>query len=182
MSRKGLKTLLAMGVVLAGLSTSALAQDQGQQRPDRGQDRGERGERGNFDPAQMRERMLQRYKEQLGATDEEFKVLQPKLEKVMTAQREGRSGGFGFGGFTGRGGDRGRDRGSENQSAVAKANSELRAAVEANASADELTKRLATLRETRAKAREDLAAAQKELKELVTAKQEAQLVIAGLLE
>src|SRR5688500_16748488 len=84
MSRKGLK-MLAMGLVLAGLSTSAFAQDQGNQPREGGErrERGERGgDRGNFDPAQMRERMMARYKEQLGATDEEFKVLQPKLEKV----------------------------------------------------------------------------------------------------
>jgi len=48
---------------------------------------GQAGPRGNFDPAQFRQRMDERMKEALGATDEEWKVLQPKIEKVQ--RREG---------------------------------------------------------------------------------------------
>ena len=47
---------------------------------------GDRG-RGNFDPAQFREQMNQRMRERLGASEEEWKVLQPRIEKVQTAQR-----------------------------------------------------------------------------------------------
>src|SRR5258706_5899487 len=86
----------AMVVAILAMSAgSAFAQNQ-----NNGQARGQG--RGNFDPAQMRERMMTRIKEQLGATDDEWKAIEPKVDKVMTAQRESR-GGFGFGGF-GRGG------------------------------------------------------------------------------
>src|SRR5690242_17995936 len=39
--------------------------------------------RGNFDPAQMRQRMEERLKTELGVSDDEWKALQPKVEKVM---------------------------------------------------------------------------------------------------
>lgn len=140
------------------------------------------GGRGGFDPAQMRERMMKGYKDQMGASDEEFKVIQPKLEKVMTAQRDARVGGFGFG----RGGRGGRDGGAatdQPQSALAKATAELRTALEnKETKAEELVAKLKTLREARDKARADLATAQKELKEVLTQRQEAAMVIAGLLE
>src|SRR5205814_10221636 len=94
--RLGFAMVIAILAMSAG---SAFAQNQNNGQA-RGQGQG--GGRGNFDPAQMRERMMSRIKEQLGATDEEWKAIEPKVDKVMTAQRESR-GGFGFGGF-GRGG------------------------------------------------------------------------------
>jgi hypothetical protein len=168
MKRSGWMAALVLGLMLV-LSGSAMAQDQGG-----------RGNRGNFDPAQMRERMMTRLKEQLGANDEEWKVLSPKVEKVMTAQNNSRSGG-GFGG--GRGG-RGGGGGGDNQptTALGTASRDLRQALENNAPAEEINKKLAAYREARTKAREELASAQKELKELLTPKQEAQLVVNGMLE
>src|SRR5437764_12375408 len=99
----------AMGLVLCVGSGSAMAQAQpGAQPGQPGQPGGGRGNRGNFDPAQARERMLTRIKEQLGASDDEWKALQPAVEKVMTAQRDARGGGRGGpGGPGGRGGRRG---------------------------------------------------------------------------
>lgn len=155
-----------------------------------------RGGRGNFDPEQMRQRMIDNYKEQLGMTDEEVKAIMPKIEKVQQLQRDSRSGGFPFGfggpgggpgGFGGRGGDRGGrggDRqGDQPQSAVAKATSDLRTAVQDKAaSADDISKKLTALRQAREKAKSDVAAAQKDLRELLTQKQEAALVLMGILE
>ena len=141
---------------------------------------GGRGGRGNFDPAQFREMMMNRIKEQLGATDDEWKVLQPKIEAVQTAQQDSRGGmmmGFGRrGGPGGPGGD-------QPQTALQKAAAELRQVVEnKDASADDAKAKLAAYREARAAARKKLADAQKELQDLVTAKQEAALVSMGLLE
>ena len=66
--------------------------------------------RGNFDPEQMRQRMMERYKERLEVTnDDEWKIIQDRIEKVVTAQRETRIGGFGFGGPGGRRGPGGGD-------------------------------------------------------------------------
>ena len=141
---------------------------------------------------EFQERFQNMMKEQLGTTDEEWKVLAPKIEKIQTAQRNSRGGG-GFGGFGGRGGGGGggggrggdRDRGgdTENQTPVSKASRELRAALEnKDTPAEEITKKLAALREAREKGRAELQAAQKELKEVLTARQEAVLVTFGMLE
>ena len=147
------------------------------------------GGRGNFDPAAMRQRMLDGIKEQLGANEDEWKVLQPKIEKVMTAQRETRGSMFG-----GRGG---RTRGGDNaggatpapaatdqpQSKTAKAQQDLRKALEDKGTApEELTKKLTALREARDAAKAELVAAQKQLKEVITVRQEAVLVSSGMLE
>src|SRR5437762_6836879 len=89
-----LRLVFAMFIAMMAIgATSAFAQQDNQQG---GRNQG----RGNFDPAQFRQRAMDRIKEQLGATDDEWKVIQPKVEKVMTAHRESR-GGFGFGGFGG---------------------------------------------------------------------------------
>ena len=71
--------------------------------------RGGPGGPGGFNPEEFRKRMMERMQEELGTTAEEMQVLQPKIEKVMTAQRDARGGmGMGFGGGRGgRGGGRG---------------------------------------------------------------------------
>lgn len=61
---------------------------------------------GGFDPAQMRQRMLQRVREQLEVKDDaEWKVVSERIQKVMEARRGlGGPGGFGGFGFMGPGG------------------------------------------------------------------------------
>src|SRR5258708_19275429 len=50
--------------------------------------------RGYFDPAQFRQRMMDRYKERLEVTsDNEWKVIQDRIEKVRQLQRDLRIGG-----------------------------------------------------------------------------------------
>jgi hypothetical protein len=182
-------------VTMLAIAGVAFAQQEDNNRRggDRGADRGgDRGDRRNFDPAQFRERMMNRYKERLGIKDEEeWKAILPKLEKVMAVQRSARGGGgFGGGGapggFGGRGGgDRGGfgGGGDREQSPVSRASQELREAL-ANEStpADTINQKLTAYRDARAKAREELAAAQKELRELLVQRQEATLVMEGLLD
>ena len=135
------------------------------------------GGRGNFDPAQMQQRMLERYKETLKVTDDaEWKVLSEKLTKVMTARRDA----GGFGGMMGgrRGGPGG---GGQDASADTTPLGELRKALEGSDSALIKTK-LAAYREYRAKKQAELKAAQEELKRVLTAKQEGQLVAEGVVE
>ena len=49
--------------------------------------------RGNFDPAQMRTRMLERLKEQMEVTDDsEWKAIEPLIQNVMEARTAGVSG------------------------------------------------------------------------------------------
>src|SRR3954470_5374615 len=90
--------LVVLAAMLLAAAPATFAQNQGGQG------------RGNFDPAEMRARMEARMKEQLGVSDDEWKVLQPKVEKVMTAQRDARAGG-GFGGPGGRRGGGGANGG-----------------------------------------------------------------------
>src|SRR5690349_3289506 len=138
---------------------------------------------GQFDPAQFRERMMNNIKERLGASDDEWKVLEPKVEKVMTAQRDARAGG-GFGGFGG--GRRGGGGGGGDQqptTEVGKASADLRTALEnKDTPADDIAKKLAAYREARDKGRAALQASQKELKEILTQRQEAVMVNMGMLE
>jgi len=159
--------------VLAMSATGAMAQNQN-------------GGRGNFDPAAFRERRMNQIKEQLGATDEEWKAIEPKVDKVMTAQRESFGGFGGRGGPGGRGGGGGGGGGGADQqptTAVGKASVELRTTLEDKAAAPEtIAKKLAALRDAREKARKGVQDPQKELKEILTQRQEAVLVVNGMLE
>lgn len=135
-----------------------------------------------FDPAAFKQQRLDRLKEQLSATDDEWKVLQPKIEKVMDAQMAGFGGGFGRGG---RGGNNGGAAAADAPppTPTAKAQQELRTLLEnKDASADDIKAKLAALRDARAKTKADLEAARKDLKEVLTQRQEAVLVTNGMLE
>ena len=81
--------MLALGLAVLAPASSSFAQE----RENRG---------GGFDPAQFREMMMNNLKERLDAKDDEWQVLQPKLDKLMTAQRESMAGRMR--GFSTRGG------------------------------------------------------------------------------
>src|SRR6187455_1760009 len=103
MSRRTILVSMVMGALMLPATLSfaqeqpAPAQGQGEQRRD-GQNRG--GDRGG-DRAAFQERMAGIMKEQLGASDDEWKVIQPKLQKVLEAKRD--TGAFGGGFFGNRG-------------------------------------------------------------------------------
>jgi hypothetical protein len=147
------------------------------------------GGRGNFDPAQFRQRRLDNIKQQLGSTDDEFAALQPKIEKVMDLQQQNQMGGFGGRG----GGRRGGGGGGGGVGGAAPANATpnpVRDALTAlnttlqnkDASADEIKEKLTALRDARSKAHDDLVAAQKDLQGVLTQRQEAILVTNGMLD
>ena len=160
------------------------------------------GGRGRGGPANMeefRKMMMDRLQERLGATPDEMQVLSPKLEKVMTAQRDAMSGMgmgmgrlFGRGGRGGGGGGGGQGRGpgcgggggfQMPETPVSKATQELDTLLENKDAPDaEVATKLTALREARAKSRADLQAAQKELQEVLTPRQEAILVVLGMVE
>lgn len=188
MQRRRMTIGMAVGVLALAIAGLCLAQ------PQAGGNRGNRGERGaggNFDPAQMRQRMMERWKEQLGADDESWKVIEPRLTKVMELSRDnlgGRGGMFGGMGMRGgRGGDAGnrpRFPGEENRqpTAVEKAAEALSTTLEnQSASAETIKQQLTALRAARVKAQQDLATAQQDLRQLLTVKQEAILVLNGTL-
>jgi len=141
--------------------------------------------RRRFDPAQMRERYLQRIKETAQIGDEEWTVLKPRIEKVQTLSRDVGGGGRGmFFGQRRRRRDTGdTDEAAQPQSDVAKALEELQKTLENEAAtAAEIKGKLKTLREAREKAKQELAKAKEAVRELVTVRQEAQLVVMGILD
>ncbi len=155
---------------------------------------GQRGPGGQFDPAQMRQRMMDNMKQQLGADDAAWKVLEPRLAKVMDLNRQTQASGRGMFGMMGPRGNRGGNdaggqgnrRGPQQDPAtmtpVEKASEQLRTTLDnQSASPDEIKKNLTALREAREKAKQELATAQAELKKILTVRQEAQLVMMGQL-
>jgi hypothetical protein len=188
------KKMIVVGVVvcIVAVMAGSLSWAQPQGRGERGQRGPGQGPGGRFDPARMRQMMEQRMKEQLGVSDEEWKVIGPRLTKVMELNRQA-GGGMGMGrlfmrrgpqGQRGPGGDRPRPGRPEGQelTPVQKAMDELDATLEnESAAAEEIKAKLTALRGAREKARQQLATAQQELRQLLTLRQEAQLVMMGLL-
>lgn len=175
--KRQLLTLVLAGSTLVG--TLAWAQNDAPPRGDRNErnERGNRGDRPRMDPEQMRQMMMNRLKEQLKTTDEEWTVIQPRIEKVAEIQRSLR----GFGGAFGRG-DRMRDD-DQPQNDVQRTHDELRQTVRDEASTEEaIQEKLVAYRAAREKAEGDLDTARKELSEVLTPRQEAVLVMVGMLE
>jgi len=141
-------------------------------------------------PEEMRKRMQDRMRERLGATEEEMKVLGPKIEKVSTLQRAGR-GGFGGGMAARGGGRRGGTPGAtpapgapaREQSDVQKKTEALQSLLDDQASSSSAIKAaLDALRAAREKAAQELEAARKDLRAVVTVRQEAALVLMSVLD
>lgn len=161
---------------------------------ERSSDRGGR----DFGGGDFRQRFSDRMKELMGASDDEWQVLSPRIERVQQLQRSastGRSGmsmlfsrgggsGGGRGGPGGGGSSRDFSRGAEQPAApVEQKAKELQASIDnKGAGSDELKLKLAALREERDRARAETAKAQEELRELLTMRQEAILVMMGVLE
>lgn len=181
---KSLSRLLALGgsALLLGLGAAqAPAQEQ---RPDRG------------DPEQFRQRMMERYREQLEVkSDDEWKLIEQRITKVFEARRElgsGNRGGFGRGGGGGGGGRRGGDgannAGDNNDRRRGGGGGEaspdeaaLQAALDAKASPDDLKAKLAKVRASRKEKQAKLEKAQDELRQVLSVRQEALAVMNGLL-
>lgn len=169
----GVTTLLAVG------TGSAVAQ--------------ERQGRGNFDPEQMRVRMIERYRETFEVKeDAEWKLIEGRITKVSDARRE-MGGGRGFGGPGGPGGRRGGgDAGAAGDQGADRRRSffgepspeadALQKALEAKAPADEIKTKLAKYRESQKAKQAKLDKAQAELRQVLSVKQEANAVLMGLLQ
>lgn len=151
-----------------------------QERPGRG--------RGDFDPEQFRQRMLDRVRENMEVKDDaEWKIIAGRIEKVMEARREVGFGGFGPGGpgFRGRGGPdgdgRGRgDRGRGGREADPNVEA-LREALDSGASAEDIKAKLAKVRADRQAKQKALEAAQADLRKVLSVKQEATAYLMGLV-
>jgi hypothetical protein len=154
---------------------------------------GGRGGRGNFDPAQMQQRMMERYKEVLEVTDDsEWKAMEPLVQKVMEARRDTMGGMgramFGRGGRGGGGnaqpGDaqgqqgprRGMFGGAPNPDAEA-----LQRAIDSKASKAEIKAALDKYVASRKVKQAALEQAQDDLRKVLTSRQEAIATLNGLL-
>ena len=131
---------------------------------------------------------INRIKDSLGAGDEEFAAIEPKLRTVMTLEDDvqprmmfGR-GGPGRGNFGGGGGG-GAPGATSQPSEVRTAMDDLQTTLnDQNASPDEIKSKLEAVRSARAKEKQDLVVAQQDLKGLLTQRQEAVLVVYGVLD
>ena len=197
------RPLLAGFVFLTLSSPFVLAQDasEGEAERQRGGQRRERpegAERRNFDPTAMRDRMMGFLRERLEITDDaEWAIIQERMAKVIElrpnpAESTGGSmralagiGGRGQGGQGGQGGDEGGRGGNFNQrSRGANANPELVGLVQSlrnQASESEIIDRLEKLRAARNLQASKLTQAQEDLRIVLTPRQEAIAVLAGLL-
>jgi hypothetical protein len=181
------KRLMATGLIAAGMwlnGSQCLAQDNAGDNAQGGRGRGGRG---NFDPAQMQQMFLERTREDLEVkADDEWKVLEPLVQKVMDARRQVE--GDRMRGMFGR---RARDRGGDNTdnsgprrgffgqpSAEAET---LQRAIDGKASNTELKAALAKFIESRKAKQAELEKAQKELRAVLSLRQEAIATANGLL-
>lgn len=170
-----------VGATLAALVLS-LGSGVGQERPDRGRDRG------RWDPEEMRQRMMERIKEQLEITNEvEWQAIQPLVNRVMEARRDlmaSNMRGF-FGRGPGGGGPPGAERGDRGRGPFGQPSPEAEAlekAIESKASTSELKAAMAKYREARKVKEAALKQAQDDLRKVLSVRQEAIAVANGWLD
>jgi len=130
----------------------------------------------------MQSAQLGTLQQQLKVSDDDWKLLKPKIQKVLDAMAAlgiaSPIGGMGFGGGGGFGGGMGGGSTSE----VGKAIKDMRTTVrDAKSTDDDVKAKLAVVRDARTKAKGDLATAQKDLIELLTPRQEAVLTNYGII-
>jgi len=143
-----------------------------------------------FDPAmiqqfiaQMQQRQLDNIKTQLGSSDDEFAALLPYVKKIMdlqTATQISRFSGMRIGGqsigamLSNTGGQ---------PSDLQQATTALQAAIDDQTTTPQIFSiKLQALRDARAKTQADLTAAQNALRDLLTQRQEATLVLIGFIQ
>jgi len=175
--------------VLAGIAALALALGTGKVVAQPAGGGGFGG--GNFDPAafqqQMQQRMIDYMRDQLAATnDEEWKVIEPRLTKVVQIRTQTMMGGLG--GFRGMmGGNRGGGQGGgmRGLSALAPSSPEadaLQKAIDDNAPTAQIKAALEKVREARKLKAAALAKAQEQLRQVLSVRQEAVMVSMSMLE
>ncbi len=177
------RTLFAALLALMVSAPALLAQDKPATPPaDNNNQGGNRGNRGGggggqFDPT----RFTGMIKDRMNATDDEWKVIEPKLTKVLEARRDGMGGMFGR---RNRGGDNGgASADTTARSPMETASKDLRDVLDKKeATADEINAKLTAFREAREKSKQGLVTAQKDLKDVLTQRQEAVLVSMGMLD
>lgn len=199
MNASSFRTLLTGALLTLGICLQPLtAQDaaSGNADPGQGQGRGPGGgggrQRGNFDPEQMRQMMMTRYREQLGIKDDaEWGVIEGRINKINEARRGTMRGLGGFGGGRGggpggTGGQGGPGGGSGGRGGwggqPSPEGEALQRALDGGASADDVKAKLAAYRASQKQKEAALEKAQDDLRQVLSVKQEATAVLMGLLK
>jgi len=187
--------LAACGLILATTTGSLLAQNDAPPAPQGGGGGqggpGGRQGRGNWDPEQMRQRVMERIREQLAIKDDaEWGLIEARIKKI-TDSRMGMGrwfGGFGGGpggGPGGTGGSGGPGGGRQGRSGFGQPNPDaeaLQMALDSGASADDVKAKLSAYRAAAKQKEAQLEKAHDELRALLSVKQEARAVLLGLLK
>ncbi len=192
-------TVCAVAATLVCSVGSTLAQDKGgdnnagqggqngQRRNRQGGGPGGPGGGGNFDPAQMQQRIMDNVKERLNFTnDTEWSAVQPLVQKVLDARRDVGMGGGMRALFSSRnrGGDQGgnnRQRGGGMFGSPSAEEEALQKALDDNAPASQVKDLLAKYRASAKAKQAKLEAAQADLKAVLTPTQEAQAALLSLV-
>jgi hypothetical protein len=183
MKMKQLLAICGMAVTLfLGVGNAVAQNDNGG-----GNGGGGGGGRGNFDPAQFQQRMMDNIRDQFGYTnDADWNAVQPLVQKVMDARRDvGFGGGMGrmFGrgnrggnNDNGNGGRRGFFGGTPSPEAEA-----LQQDLDNNAPTAQIKDALDKYRASQKAKQAKLEQAQENLRTVLSVKQEAQATLMGLL-
>jgi hypothetical protein len=178
----------SLSVLILAAATSLFAQDDRRRRSDSGGSGGSNGGRGDFNPQDMQARMLSGMRERFEVTnDDEWNVIAERVTKVMDLRRSAMSSMFfGRGGSSG-GDSRGGDRGSSSSGRSSRSSNStdvaaLQAAIQDKLPEAEIKARLERVREQRKENEAKLAKAQEDLRAVLTVRQEAIAVLAGLLQ
>ena len=144
---------------------------------------GQRNGRGNFDPAQFQQRMMDSVKERLAFTnDAEWAAVQPMVQKVMDLRREmGPTGRIMGGGGTNAASDTARSGRRGFMGAPSPEAEALQKTIDNNAPAAQIKDALEKYRAARKDKEAKLTDAQESLRKVLTVRQEAQAILIGLL-
>jgi hypothetical protein len=143
---------------------------------------------GNFDPAQMQQRMMDNYRQQLNFTnDTEWSAVQPLVQKVSDARMAGGMGGgmrgmFGRNRGGGGGGGGGFGGGNNPFNQPNPERDALQQALDDNAPAAQVKALLEKYQAAQKAKQAKLAAAQADLRKVLSVPQEAQATLMGLLD
>lgn len=182
-------TLCAIAAAATFSVGSLFAQDNGNNGDQGGQGGGQRRNRqgggpgGNWDPAQMQQRMVDGVRDRLNFTnDTEWAAVEPLVTKVVTARMESMAGGMrGIMGGRNRGGGQGGPGGGRGFGPANPEGDALQKAIDDDAPAAQIKDLLAKYKAAQKAKQAKLEAAQADLKAVLTTKQEAQAALLGLV-
>ena len=195
MKLRMLTIMACLAIIVSGDPVVAQRQGRGRQRAETPR-QGAPGRMNQADPEAVRERMTQRLQQRLGVSDAEWQVIQPRLQKVTELSRQlessGRARRAPGAGTRAANQDRQarRDRAQRSDlnanretTALGRATGELRELLATDtATLEAINAKLAALRQARQALKQELTQARAQLQQTLTLKQEATLVLMGILE